>query len=212
MKRFELDARGLECPKPLLRTKQTISGEQFDELTVLVSNVPARENVSRFLKKSGFHSIQWEEGSVKEEFSIKAIPPESDTGIKQGVEEPDSVDSLPDEVEGDSRTILIGSSRLGRGEEELGQLLLKGYIYTLTQMDVPPSTLIFMNSGISLTLEGSDSLEDLLLLEKAGVTVLVCGTCLDFMKVRDKMKVGRISNMYEIAEKLNAPGGVITLT
>ena len=96
-------------------------------------------------------------------------------------------------------TVLVASDRLGRGADELGALLIKGFIYALAEADVPPRRIIFMNAGVRLSTEGSPSLPDLVRLSGRGVEILSCGTCLDYYGVKEKLSVGRISNMYEIS-------------
>lgn len=209
MKKFEIDARELDCPKPLLRTKKALSDEQFDTLVVLVGNVPARENVCRFLTHSGF-SPQWEEKSGSFIITVqrdgkKTILPEKKTP------EP-SPSSTPGNNNASGKTVLITDTRIGSEEEELGRLLMKGYLYTLTQLEEFPASVIFMNSGVRLCLKDSENLDDLQTLEKNSVEILVCGTCLEFLNVREELGVGTISNMYEIASKLHSPEGVISFT
>jgi len=213
MKKFEIDARDLACPKPLLRTKQAIETEEFEMLTVLVSNVPARENVTRFLSHAGFQSVSSSGSEESGEIRITAVRGD----LKDSSDEP--ARSAPRQgmmpavtVHAGGKTVLVASDRIGMGKKELGRLLLKGYIYTLTQFDTPPRCLIFMNTGVKLTLDDSDSLEDLKILAEKGVEILVCGTCLDYLNVRERMMVGRISNMYEIAGMLHGNSGVISFT
>ncbi len=208
MKKFEIDARGLDCPKPLLRTKQALEQETFDTLNILVDNVPARENVLRFLKHSGMDGIEYRELG-NDEFSISAVRTEESLAADAPLSCP-SAEPMNREASG--KTVLIASTRIGMGKKELGRLLMKGYIYTLAQLDVPPRCVIFMNTGVKLTLGDSESLDDLKSLDARGVKILVCGTCLDFLSVRDQMKIGVISNMYDIASELHAPGDVLNFT
>jgi selenium metabolism protein YedF len=214
MKNFKVDGRGLDCPKPLLRTKEALEQEDFDTITVLVGNVPARENVLRFLKHSEMEGIEWRDMG-NDEYSISAIRGKEGASSASGKDDRPSGQSAapaPRADEAAGKTVLIASSRMGMGKKELGSLLMKGYIYTLTQLDVPPRCIIFMNTGVKLTLQDSESLDDLRSLEEKGVKMLVCGTCLDFLNVRDQMKIGMISNMYEIASELHAPGELISFT
>ncbi|MDC7231832.1 MAG: sulfurtransferase-like selenium metabolism protein YedF [Spirochaetales bacterium] len=213
MKKFEIDARKLDCPKPLLRTKKALAEEDFNLLTVLVDNVPARENVCRFLKHSGF-TPQWSEQDG--DFLITVQREDSaDSDAAAGKPEKSAAEVTSPSPQAEApggKTVLIASNRIGLGEKELGKLLLKGYLYTLTQLDEMPGTLIFMNSGVKTCLDDSDSLEDLRLLESRGVEILVCGTCLEFIGVRERLGVGRVSNMYEITSSLHGPAGVISFT
>ena len=90
---------------------------------------------------------------------------------------------------------------MGEGNDELGKILLKGYLFALTQQETLPSTILFYNGGASVTCEGSASLDDLRELAKLGVEILTCGTCLNYYGLTDKLRVGEITNMYVIAEK-----------
>jgi selenium metabolism protein YedF len=205
MKKFEIDARELDCPKPLLRTRKALSEEQFDTLVILVGNVPARENVCRFLAHSGY-SPQWEEKSGSFIITVQR------NGKNTILPEKKAPSSTPGSNGVSGRTVLITDTRIGSEEEELGRLLMKGYLYTLTQLEELPASVIFMNSGIRLCLKDSENLDDLQLLEKNSVEILVCGTCLEFLNVREELAVGTISNMYEITSKLHGPEGVVSFT
>jgi len=98
--------------------------------------------------------------------------------------------------------LLIAADQIGQGSEELGRTLMKVFINTLIETTPKPGIIIFMNSGVKLVIEGSPVLEGLDNLEKAGVNLLVCGTCLNYFEVKDKLKAGKVSNMYEIAEQM----------
>lgn len=91
---------------------------------------------------------------------------------------------------------------MGGGNEELGRLLMKGFVYALTQLDELPETVLIYNGGAKLSVEGSQSLEDLKTLEAQGVEVLTCGTCLNYYGLTDQLRVGSVTNMYEIVEKM----------
>ncbi|MPN58818.1 hypothetical protein SDC9_206533 [bioreactor metagenome] len=103
----------------------------------------------------------------------------------------------------------IGSAVMGAGSDELGRVLMKGFLFALTQLPHPPRAVLFYNGGAHLTVEGSDSVEDLKLLEAQGVEVLTCGTCLNFYGLSEKLAVGGVTNMYSIAEALSGAAHVI---
>ena len=96
--------------------------------------------------------------------------------------------------------VVISSREMGQGDPALGTLLMKGFIYALTQQDVLPETILLYNGGAFLSCEGSDNLEDLKTLEAQGVEILTCGTCLNHYGIGDRLRVGSVTNMYEIAE------------
>jgi len=91
---------------------------------------------------------------------------------------------------------------MGAGIDELGQVLMKGFLFALTQQDELPNKIIFYNGGAKLTCEGSDSLEDLKYLASQGVEILTCGTCIDYHNLKGKLLVGTVTNMYEITESM----------
>ena len=107
--------------------------------------------------------------------------------------------------------MLVASDRLGDGPEELGRLLMKNFIITLLDLDEVPDRLLFVNSGVFLTTEGSELLEALDKLGNRGVEVLSCGLCLDFFKRKDKLRAGAVTNMFTIAESLMQAGSVVRL-
>ena len=112
----------------------------------------------------------------------------------------------------DARTdtvVVIASDKMGEGAEELGKTLLKAFIFSLTQQDKLPKTILLYNGGAHLTCEGSPMLDDLKALEAEGVEILTCGTCLNFYGLTEKLAVGGVTNMYVIAEKMLNAGNVV---
>lgn len=98
--------------------------------------------------------------------------------------------------------IVLSSDQMGSGDEVLGKLLMKGFIYALSHQEQLPEKVLMYNSGAFLSCEGSDSLEDLKELEAQGVEILTCGTCLNHYHLEDKLQVGGVTNMYDITESL----------
>jgi len=92
---------------------------------------------------------------------------------------------------------------LGEGSEELGAMLMKSFLYTLTQMEKPPTRMIFLNGGVFLTTISLEAIEDLKALESTGTEIVSCGTCLEYFQLKDKLAVGQVSNMYEIVDMMN---------
>ncbi len=105
--------------------------------------------------------------------------------------------------------VVVSSDRMGEGNDELGKVLMKGFIFAVTQLDTLPKTMLFYNGGATLTAEGSDSLEDLKSLEAQGVEVMTCGTCLDYYGLKEKLQVGTVTNMYSIVETMANAGRII---
>ena len=105
--------------------------------------------------------------------------------------------------------MVVSSDRMGSGNDELGKVLMKSFIFAVTQLDTLPKTMLFYNGGATLTTEGSDSLEDLKSLEAQGVEIMTCGTCLDYYGLKEKLAVGSVTNMYSIVETIAGAGKVI---
>lgn len=194
----EIDARGLDCPKPVIMTKKELDQLSEGVITTIVDNEVAKENVSKLAKSQGYeHSV---ENISEEEFRIHIKKGEGDIQVESNKE-----------GEFKDITIAFGSEFMGGGSEELGKILIKSFVYTLTEVTPYPTKLIFYNGGVHLTCEGSEVLEDLKKLEQEGVEIISCGTCLDFYNKKDKLKVGEISNMYTIYESLKNPANTITI-
>ena len=201
-KMITVDARGDQCPIPVVKAKQALG--QLPEgglVRVLVDNEIAVQN----LTKLGRHqSMEVQSRKLKEkEFEVviasdKAMVPQP---------EPEAEACMPD-ARGDT-VVAVGSAVMGSGDDQLGAVLMKGFLYALSQMDRLPDTILFYNGGARLTTEGSQSLEDMRNLEAQGVKIRTCGTCLDFYQLKEKLQVGEVTNMYEIAETLAAAGKVI---
>ena len=107
--------------------------------------------------------------------------------------------------------LVVPSEFMGRGNAELGQILIRGFFHTLSEVEPLPNVVIFFNSGVRMVAEGSPVLEDLQALCDQGVEILACGTCLGYYELRGQVAVGEVSNMYTIAETLLAAGRVVTL-
>ncbi|HHO76342.1 MAG TPA: sulfurtransferase-like selenium metabolism protein YedF [Deltaproteobacteria bacterium] len=183
----KIDARGLSCPQPVILTKKAL--EDHKEIVVVVDNETARENVRRMAQSQGCRvEIEQKEGDthlhITREFSCETIETGTDTDPQGPV------------------VVVIGSDTMGRGNEELGGVLIKSFIHTLIETSPQPDTMIFLNTGVKLTITGSDVIEDLQELSDSGVKILVCGTCLNFFEIKDSLCVGIVSNMYDIAETM----------
>lgn len=206
-KRKVVDARGLACPGPVIETKKVLDEGRFDSIEVIVDNDAAKENVSRFASYSScsIESIHESDGCFHIVLKPSGVPQPSTERVAA---EKDSTDDKPPSDSG--LTVFISSEYIGRGPEELGAVLMKGYIFALAESETPPKRIVFMNSGVKLVVKGSSSLENLRRLAGSGVEIVACGTCLDYFKMKEKLALGRISNMYEIAGFL-AEGRTLTL-
>jgi selenium metabolism protein YedF len=107
--------------------------------------------------------------------------------------------------------LLIASDQLGVGDEALGQLLITTFINTLAEAKPRPSKMLFINCGVMLTTEGSRVLDTLQQLEKEGVQIFSCGTCLNHYQLKEKLKVGQVTNMYDTVNSLLTAGKVVRI-
>ncbi len=187
----DIDCRGLKCPEPVLRTKKALA-DGAGSFTVLVDNETARDNVSRFARTSRCDVKVTE---ANDGFRV-VITPGAEKADQIANEVPISCDAVTGTV------IFFSSDEIGTGERDLGATLMKSFIYTAAQADDLPSSMIFMNSGVRLVAENAETIEHLGRLADRGVDILVCGTCLDYYGLTERLKVGRVSNMYEIQSVL----------
>ncbi len=189
-----VDARGLSCPQPVLKTKEAL--ESIDEgiVEVLVDNPASKENVKRFAEKMGCNV------EIKEEenfFRVKIIK-----GFT--CEIPITQSDLSNKV------VVILSDSMGE-EKELGKMLMKAFLSTLKEATQKPKKILFINRGVFLTTEGSPVIDVLKELENMGIEILSCGTCLDYFNLKDKLAIGKITNMYDTVEDLLSSGGVVRI-
>lgn len=192
-----VDARGLTCPQPVLLTKKAL--ETKDSITVLVDNTTALENVKRFAQNSGCTvEVKEETGGFYRLDIVK------DRGVHIKEPSPEEISCDINRTTGTDRplVVMITSDKMGIGDDELGTVLMRSFIHTLTEMETQPDVMIFYNSAVKLTIEGSDVLHDLKKIEEKGIKILVCGTCLNFFNIKEKLRIGLVSNMYDITETL----------
>ena len=198
-----IDCRGLACPLPVVNAKK--ASEELrsgDVLTVLVDNEIAVQNLSRFAEHKGFGVCAEKKGD-KEYAVIMTI---SGAAAEEPREEEIScaVDSRRKGM-----LVVLSANTMGSGDPKLGTSLMKAFVFALTKQDQLPDTILCYNTGASLTCEGADTLEDLKLLESEGVTILTCGTCLDFYGLKEKLAVGTVTNMYDIVERMENAARII---
>lgn len=195
-----VDARGLPCPQPVLLTRNAL--QESDTVTTIVDSDTARHNVTRMAEKAGY-TVQAEEREDGVYLHITR-------GEVAPAAAPTSVGAPA--LSGGPLVLVIPSEIMGRGEhEELGRIIIQGFLHTLNEVSPLPDVLIFFNSGVKLVVEGSPVLEDLRTLAAQGVQILACGTCLGYYGLKEKVAVGEISNMYTIAETMMQAGKIVSL-
>jgi selenium metabolism protein YedF len=198
-----VDARGLACPQPVLETRRALEQSAGGKLRVLVDSETSRENVSRFARNQGcrvevsgrgkqFEIVIARDGepSTEEELTPSAIP----------VEHPDEIKNV----------VYIGNNCMGKGDDELGAKLMRGFLRTWIDVTPKPWRMVFINSGVKLTTVDDEAVEAVSLLEEKGVEILSCGTCLQHFGLEDRLKVGKVTNMYEVIDSLNCASKVIS--
>lgn len=195
-----VDARGELCPKPLILTKCALKEcEEGQPVKILIDNETSKTNVMRFLTDNGYSPECIETDGV---FTLSLF------GASTELSHPDAARYCSTGVQA-PHVIAVKSNRMGEGEKELGELLIKAFISTITEVSPLPGTIVFYNSGIFLACNDSPVIDALKQLETQGVTILVCGTCADYYNKKAEISIGTISNMYTILETLTAAGNVI---
>jgi len=196
MEEKTLDCRGLSCPQPVISTKNALEETPEGVLTVIVDNKAAKTNVSRFVESQG---LKAEVKVIEGDFHIRTVRGKA---TKPFGDQPQPVScQLPQESR--ETMVYISSEVMGRGDDGLGRILMAVYLDTLSHFTPSIGKIIFVNAGVRLTVEGSPVLDSLRNLESAGVQILSCGTCLDHFGLKEKLKVGEISNMYAIIEAIS---------
>lgn len=191
-----VDARGKSCPMPVIMTKKEIDNLSSGIIRTIVDNEVAKENISKLVKNLGYEYSIDEKSSQEFHIIIK---------LDENAVIEEKNDEFKDLVLGFSKDIM------GSGDRKLGEILIKSYIYTVRETLPLPKALLFFNTGVNLTCEGSQVLEDLKYLESKGVEIVSCGTCLDFLNRKEDLGVGSISNMYTIYETLREAASNIVL-
>lgn len=180
-----VDARGLTCPQPVILTKRIMDEKTGEEIVTLVDNPTSLENVCKLAKSQGYS------------FTVEELGPEYHIHMLKESYQPTVAEAFSSDI-----AILVKSQFFGEGNDELGTVLMKSFLYTLTESALHISHLIFVNGGVYLSTEGSPVLEHLHNLEQQGIQILSCGTCLDYYSLKEKLQVGQVTNMYTIIETL----------
>lgn len=199
-----LDCTGLNCPEPVLRTKSHLEKLSEGVFGILVDNEASRENVLRFGRSQGCE-VRFEEKNDGN-FLITCIAgggrsPEDD------FQEADYSCDLPGAK---GLVCVVSSDSMGRGSSELGWALLQTYVTTIVEISPLPSHILLYNGGVKLATEDGKALEALQALEKQGVIIWICGTCLEFFKLEEERKVGSITNMYDIMNTMATAAKVVS--
>jgi selenium metabolism protein YedF len=179
-----IDARGETCPMPVIMLKKALKNDKNDSIRQIVDNELAKENVEKMLMELGV--------------TYSSKKKDNDYIIDIGNTE--SVIKQPVDAEKADDIIVLSSNKMGEGNDELGEVLMANFIYTLTESDVLPSKIIMYNSGVKLACEKKEVVSDLKKLADMGIDIMVCGLCLNYYGLEKKLQVGNVSNMYAILQ------------
>lgn len=199
----EIDARKLACPAPVLLTREAIEKENPESIRIIVDNEASRQNVSRFLTSKSYDATVEPVGDLFHVIGTRLGP----------VSETPSVSPQTLSVTSDARKILVmlATDRIGYGDDTLGLKLMINFVGTLKEMGKDLWRVIMVNNGVKLAVEGSDVLSALQEIEKEGIKILVCGTCLNHYQLMDKKQVGETTNMLDIVTAMQVADKVITI-
>lgn len=198
-----LDLTGNPCPIPVIKTKKELEKEEVAGVKVLVDNIVAVQNLKKMADGIGYSfSYTDQNGNF-----LVTLGKEAGISLAEQADEPKETEDRKEE----GVTVLITADQMGRGSEELGKILIKGFVFSLTELAVPPKAVIFLNSGVKLTTEGSNVVEDLHTLFAKGSKIISCGTCLNYYALTDKLAAGEISDMFGITGYLDSAVKVITI-
>ena len=187
-----IDCRTWLCPKPVIEVRKILLAAPQSPLCVLVEDAVARQNLQRLAATLGWQVTESSSvGSAALEFT-PAAPTAATVITSNG-----------------TTVVLIAAATMGSGDDELGRILLRNFLLTLPELEIPPAAIYFINAGVKLTVAGSDTVEILQKLSDFGIDLAACGLCLDFFKLREKVAVGRITNMLDIVQGMTNAGSVL---
>ncbi|GHU42172.1 sulfurtransferase-like selenium metabolism protein YedF [Spirochaetia bacterium] len=196
-----LDMIGQPCPIPVVNAKKALDAQGSDGVVVIVDNFVAVQNLEKMANGEGHGFSYVEDGESR--WKVTIVKGEASPSQKGTPATPSTPKKGP--------VVLITADSMGRGAEELGKLLIKGYIFSLTQLEPPPQAVLFLNGGAHLTTEGANTVPDLKALEQKGTVIGTCGTCANYYKLTEKLAVGSIVDMMKISNTLAQADSVITL-
>ena len=198
-----IDCEGMACPLPVVNAKKAAEElKTGDVLTVLVDNEIAVQNLTRFAEHKGF-GVRAEKKADQEYAVVMQVG-----GAAAETTREEEVACVMDSRR-KGMLVILSANVMGTGDPKLGTSLMKAFVFALTKQDQLPDTILCYNTGAYLTCEGADTLEDLKLLESEGVTILTCGTCLDFYGLKETLAVGSVTNMYDIVERMEHAAQII---
>lgn len=200
--KHSIDCRGLACPQPVINARSAL--EKHPRITVIVDNETALGNIQRMAESMGCAmSMEKKNDGIYIELVASGASAAPGTGP--------AASTVTSHRSTGPRVLAVSRDAMGSGDDALGRILIRSFFHTIAEAPPAPDVIIFFNSGVKLAVDGSDALEDLKTLEARGVRILSCGTCLDYFKVKDRLRAGSVSNMYEIKELMFSASSTINL-
>jgi selenium metabolism protein YedF len=198
-----IDAKGKECPIPVIMAKKEIDNGNKN-FTIEVDNNIAVQNLKKLANSQGLLIDIKEKNNI---FKITFINKDNECA---------ECNEILNELEGNKNqagtwSIFVGKEIIGAGNEELGKSLMKMFFYTIAEDSDLPKSILFMNDGVKVPTLNEQAIEHLKELEVKGVEILTCGACLNFYKLENELKAGKVSNMYDITNAMKESSKVITL-
>ena len=199
-----IDVRDLACPGPVLKLRELLN-EGECEITMHVADELCRSNVTRFAASRNAEAEVEDPGDGT--FVVRINAGGDSTGARSGEEA--LMVSQVSQATVRPRVVQITAATMGSGDDELGALLLRSFLKTQAELEQKPDAILFYNDGVKLCCEGSYLLDDLRELEATGVEIIACGTCLNFFELSEQLRVGRVTDMLEIAGRLAEAGSIV---
>jgi len=198
-----IDTTGQVCPAPIIAAKKALKETQEgDSFTVLTDNRTSFNNLSRFLTDNGA-KFNYTENNGTWTIIVTKGP-----GKKELIAEDYCKPEIPHFTRGNF-IIAFSSDKMGEGDDELGRLLIMNFIKAIHDLDILPSKMVFYNRGVLLGKNDSAVIDLLKDLETMGVLLFLCGTCLKHYSVEAQVRIGSVSNMFEIAQIMASAESVI---
>lgn len=198
-----VDARGLACPQPVILTRKAMA--TADEVITIVDSITSRDNVKRMAEKAGSCVM------IDEEEGVFFLHISNSDSRAQEIEEARLEAEVASKAKLEPLVLVVSDKKMGSGDQQLGEILIRGFFHTLGEVRPLPQTIIFFNAGVWLVIDDSPVLGDLVALVEKGITILACGTCLGHYNITERLSVGIVSNMYDIAETMLSAGKVVGL-
>lgn len=196
---IQVNAMGDACPIPVVKTKQALQQlGTSGTVETLVDNETAVQNLLKLAKSQGHSAVSQmlAPGQYRVTITVQAAATET--------EQPFVCESCRKKS-----IAVISSDKMGTGDDALGEALMKAFLFALSQQEQLPNSILLYNGGAKLACSGSSSLEDLQSMERAGVKIYTCGTCLNHYGLKDQLAVGEVTNMYSIVEMMSDADSIL---